>query len=114
MRWLTFVRWGLPAVVVLAGLIAWAFDPTVDGLEGAAHIIGAGLAILLLNLLFRIGMTGDRERDEEDAARDFYDLHGHWPDEAPPPRPQPPPHRAGTRAPGHRPAVHPRPRHRGE
>jgi hypothetical protein len=110
MRWLTFIRWGLPAVVVLGGLVAWAFDPTVDGLEGAAHIIGAGLAILLLNLLFRIGMTGDRERDEEDEAREFYSRHGHWPDEGPP---APPAHRVARPA-GHEPSLHARPRHRGD
>ena len=104
MSWLRFVRWWLPALVVLGGLIAWAFNPTVDGLEGAAHIIGAGLAILLLNLLFRIGMTGDREREEEDDARDFYTKHGYWPDEAPPP-PRSNPHRS---------TVRPQPRHRGD
>jgi hypothetical protein len=107
MRWLTFVRWGLPAVVVLGGLIAWAFDPTVDGLEGAAHIIGAGLAILLLNLLFRIGMSGDRERDEEDEAREFFTRHGYWPDEAPPASPE------ARQAAQHGSTVRPRPRHRG-
>ncbi len=26
---------------------------------------------------------GHGDRDEEDAARDFYDAHGHWPDESP-------------------------------
>jgi hypothetical protein len=111
MRWLTFVRWGLPGLVVLGGLIAWAFNPTADGLEGAAHIIGAGLAIGLLNLLFRIGMTGDRERDEEDAARVFFDRHGHWPDEPPP---APPAHRTGTHAAGHQPTLQRQPRHRGD
>jgi hypothetical protein len=25
--------------------------------------------------------TGPAERDAEDAARDFYDVHGRWPDE---------------------------------
>jgi hypothetical protein len=108
MSWLTFIRWGLPALVVLGGLIAWAFNPTVDGLEGAAHIIGAGLAILLLNLLFRIGMTGDRERDEEDEAREFYTRHGYWPDEAPPAHHEP------SRSDPHRSTVRPHPRHRGD
>jgi hypothetical protein len=107
MRWLTFVRWGLPGVVVLAGLVAWAFDPTVDGLEGAAHIIGAGLAIFLLNLLFRIGMSGDRERDEEDEAREFFTRHGYWPDEEPPAPAEP------VRPAGHKSAVRPRARQRG-
>jgi hypothetical protein len=26
---------------------------------------------------------GPGDREEEDAARDFYDRHGHWPDEEP-------------------------------
>jgi len=107
MSWLTFVRWGLPAVVLLGGLVAWAFNPTVDGLEGAAHIFGAGFAILLLNLLFRIGMSGDRERDDEDEAREFFTRHGYWPDDEPPAAPEPPPMaRRGS-------TVRPRPRHRG-
>jgi hypothetical protein len=96
-----FVRWWLPGLVVGAGLIAIVINPTLDGLEGASHIIGAGLAILLLNLLVRVGISGDRDRDEEDAARAFFDEHGHWPDEPPPApreprrqRPAPPQHRA--------------------
>jgi hypothetical protein len=28
-----------------------------------------------------IATRGHRERDDEDAARAFFDLHGHWPDE---------------------------------
>jgi hypothetical protein len=107
MTLIRFIRWWLPGLVVLGGLIAWAFNPTVDGLEGSAHIIGAGLAILLLNVLFRIGLTGDRERDEEDAARDFFDRHGHWPDEPPPPPRRPPAHRRAVRP-------RPRPRQRGD
>jgi hypothetical protein len=81
MTLMRFVRWWLPGLVVLGGVIAWLVGPTVDRLEGAAGIVGAGLAILLLNVLFRIGLTGDRERDDEDAARDFFDRHGRWPDE---------------------------------
>jgi hypothetical protein len=102
-----FVRIWLPVLVVGAGLITIAFNPTVDGLEGAAHIIGAGLAIWLVNLLVRIGISGEKDRDEEDAARAFFDAHGYWPDEEPPAArraPQPPPHR---------PRVHPAPRQRG-
>ena len=95
-----FVRWWLPALVVGGGLIAIVLNPTLEGLEGASHIIGAGLAILLLNLLVRVGISGDRDRDDEDEARAFFDAHGHWPDEPPPPprqprgqRPAPPQHR---------------------
>jgi hypothetical protein len=34
-----------------------------------------------MNVFFRIGASGDKDRDDEDAARDFLDAHGYWPDE---------------------------------
>jgi hypothetical protein len=105
-----FVRVWLPAIVVGAGVIAIIINPTVDGLEGAAHIIGAGLAIWLLNLLVRIGISGEKDRDAEDAARAFFDEHGYWPDEEPPPPAKPAPR---PQQPRHRPRVHPAPRQRG-
>ena len=90
---LTFVRIWLPAVVTLAGVAVMVIGGFDDiALEGGAGIIGAGLAIWLMNVLFRVGLDNDRDRDREDAARDFFDAHGHWPDEPPPPpRPQAPP-----------------------
>jgi hypothetical protein len=42
---------------------------------------GAALAVLLLNLLFRLGAEGDREREAEEAAREHFARTGHWPDE---------------------------------
>ena len=104
------VRVWLPAVVVVAGVVLWAIHPSADRAEGAAAIVGAGLAIWLLNALFRVGVTGDRERDAEDAARAYFDEHGHWPDEAPPARPAPPSHRPPSPHP-HR--ARPAPRQRG-
>ena len=82
---LRFIRVWLPAIVVGVGVLLWAIDPSVTRAEGSAHIIGAGIAIWILNVLFRIGVTGDVERREEEDARDFFDRHGHWPDEPPPP-----------------------------
>jgi len=72
------VRYVLPALIVLAGLVVMAFGSEID-LEGGASIVSAGLAIYLLNWLFRLGVAGDREREAEDAARDYFDRHGHWP-----------------------------------
>jgi hypothetical protein len=57
---------------------------TADGgirWDGWAMCVGSGLALLLLNWLFRYGQKGDRERDAEQAARDYLSTHGHWPDE---------------------------------
>ncbi len=75
---LSFVRYALPALIVLGGVIVMAFGSEID-LEGGASIVSAGLAIYLLNWLFRLGVAGDREREAEDAARDYFDRHGHWP-----------------------------------
>jgi hypothetical protein len=80
---LRFVRWWLPAIVIVAGIVSLIVIRKDWALEGAAGVVGAGLAIFLVNLLFRIGASGDRERDEEEAARRYFDEHGRWPDESP-------------------------------
>jgi hypothetical protein len=83
----SFVRHWLPALILVGGvvlIIARGGDET--SWEGAFGIWGAGLSVWLLNYLYRLGVSGDRERRVEDEARDFYSRHGHWPDEQPPPR----------------------------
>ncbi len=75
------VRYVLPAVIFLAGVIVLIFNPSINGLEGLAMGIGVAGSILLLNVLYRVGVSGDRERDEEEAARVYFDEHGRWPDE---------------------------------
>ena len=86
---LRLVRYGLPAGLVVAGFVLLVAAPESTRYEGFAMCIGAGLSLLLLNVLFRIGARGDRERDEEDAAREYLATHGHWPDEKPRGGPRP-------------------------
>jgi hypothetical protein len=81
---LNAVRYGLPAVLILAGFAVLLVDHGGRRFDGFAMLIGAGLSVALLNLLFRFGVAGDRERDTEERAREFLSEHGHWPDEAPP------------------------------
>jgi hypothetical protein len=80
----SFFRLWLPIIIVLGGVIVIILEPNMVGLEGAAGIIGAGLAVWLFNWLYRVGVAGETERDEEEAARDFFDRHGVWPDQVPP------------------------------
>jgi hypothetical protein len=80
---LQFVRYGLPALLIVAGFVLLFAAPDSSRYEGFSMCVGAGLALLLLNVLFRIGATGDREREREDAAREYLAEHGHWPDERP-------------------------------
>ena len=78
---LNTVRYIVPAVLVVIGfVILFTTDESLRW-EGWAMCVGAGLAILLLNVLYRYGATGDRERTAEDEAREYFSKHGHWPDE---------------------------------
>lgn len=86
-----FMRYVVPALVVLGGIVVMALGSEAD-VEGGAGIVSAGLAVYAMNWLYRASVDGDRERDAEEAARDYLDLHGHWPDEpAPPAAPNRPP-----------------------
>ncbi len=79
-RWvLASVRYVLPGAIIIAGLVVMALGSESD-LEGGGGIVSAGLAIYLINWLFRIGAAGDRERDDEERAREYLDRHGRWPD----------------------------------
>ena len=75
------VRYGIPAVLVLAGLVCLFAAPGNLAAEGWALFTGAGVAVLLLNMLFRIGAEGDKDRDREQEARDYFTEHGRWPDD---------------------------------
>jgi hypothetical protein len=75
------VRYVVPAVLVVIGFVILFTAGESLRWEGWAMCVGAGLAILLLNVLYRYGATGDRERTAEDEARAYFSEHGRWPDE---------------------------------
>ena len=74
------IRYGIPVVLFIAGTIVTATAGRV-GLAAGALFFSAASAVLLLNVLYRIGVEGDKERDREETAREFFDEHGRWPDE---------------------------------
>jgi hypothetical protein len=74
------VRYGIPLVLLIVGVVVSATAGGV-GIAAGALFFSAASAVLLLNVLYRIGVQGDKERDTEQEARDFFDEHGRWPDE---------------------------------
>ncbi|MCW3066482.1 MAG: hypothetical protein JWN32_3654 [Solirubrobacterales bacterium] len=78
---MSVVRYWIPGLLVAAGIVVLCVAPSDTRVEGWALFTGAGLSILLFNLLFRFGVKGEEERREEDAARAYFDEHGEWPDE---------------------------------
>jgi hypothetical protein len=100
------VRVWLPVAIIVGGIVAIVATGGSDaGWEGGVAIVAAGMSVWLLNIIFRVGVQGERERDAEDEARAYYDRHGYWPDEAPAPEDA-----AAPEAPRdpHRPPPHPR------
>jgi hypothetical protein len=73
-------RYGLPAAILLAGAIYAVLDPGETGTDVLVGLAGVCACVVLWNLLLRLGVSGDRDRDREEAAREYYDEHGRWPD----------------------------------
>ena len=75
------VRYWLPVALIVAGVLSLFVIDDSDRYEAFSMLVGSGLSVALLNVLFRYGSKGDEEREAEDAAREYYAQHGRWPDE---------------------------------
>jgi hypothetical protein len=79
---MVFLRYVLPGLICLAGIvIGFAFGWDETGIEACLAMFAAGSSLWLMNVLMRVGIAGDRERDREDEARAYFDKHGRWPDD---------------------------------
>jgi hypothetical protein len=91
------LRWWIPGTLCLIGIVLMVADGFNGfGVSAFAAFAGAGSSTWLINWLWRLGVSGDEERDLE--ARDrvflatrrrwpsareraFIAEHDHWPDE---------------------------------
>jgi hypothetical protein len=81
MSGMAVVRYGLGGVMIIGGVVIVILNPGGLGVDGFAMAVGGGLAVLMINFLFRLGASGDLERQREEDARTYFDEHGVWPDE---------------------------------
>jgi hypothetical protein len=72
--------------MILAGIVALLAVGGEVGAHGFSMAVGAGLAVMLLNLLYRMSVSGDRDRAREEEARRYFDEHGVWLDDEEPQR----------------------------
>ena len=78
-----FVRYGIPALFITVGFIVlFTVEESGHAWTGWAGFTGAGLSVLLLNVLHRMGHHSHLDREVDDAAREHFDKHGRWPDDA--------------------------------
>lgn len=76
------IRYGIGIVLVVTGIVLLIVDPGGFGADGFGMSAGSGLSVMLLNWLYRLGVSSDREREQEEEARRYLAKHGRWPDEA--------------------------------
>lgn len=73
------VRYGIPALMVVAGIVALAIGGSGAGL--GVVLIGSAFMVLLINVLFRVSIVSNHEREDEERAREQFDRTGRWPGE---------------------------------
>jgi drug/metabolite transporter (DMT)-like permease len=81
----SLTRVWLPVTIALAGVVAIILG------HGHTTAAGAGVGLLIvalivwmINWLFRMSIQSNRDREDEEAARRYFDEHGHWPGEGAP------------------------------
>jgi hypothetical protein len=77
------VRYGLGGLMVIGGLVMLVISPAGLGIDGFAIAAGGGLSVVLFNALFRLGLSSEADRGEEEQARVYFDEHGEWPEDKP-------------------------------
>jgi membrane protein implicated in regulation of membrane protease activity len=74
---------GVVLIVLGHGRVSTGGDTkTVLSATGVALLLVA-LIVWMVNWMFRMSVDSNRDREREEAAREFFDEHGYWPDEEP-------------------------------
>jgi hypothetical protein len=79
---MSLTRIWLPLAIAVAGAVAVVLGHGRTSLAGA----GVGLLIIalivwMINWMFRLSVESSHDRDREEAAREYFDRHGRWPEE---------------------------------
>jgi ABC-type transport system involved in cytochrome bd biosynthesis fused ATPase/permease subunit len=79
---LTATRVWLPLAIAVVGvvLIFIGHGTTSAAAAGVALII-AGVIVWMINWMYRMSVQSNRDREREELAREYFDLHGRWPEE---------------------------------
>ena len=76
---LHFVRYGIPLVMTIGGIVALELGDAAAGF--GVVLIGCAGMVLMINVLFRMSLVSNRERDVEEQAREHFEREGRWPGE---------------------------------
>lgn len=79
---LNLTRVWLPVLIAVAGVVGIVIGHGTKPIAG----IGVGLLIVavivwMISWMFRLSLESNQEREVEERAREYFDVHGRWPDE---------------------------------
>ena len=79
---LTFTRVLLPLGIAVAGVVAIVLGHGRTALAAAGVVLlGTSVIVWMINWLFRMSIESNRDREQEEEARRYFDEHGRWPDD---------------------------------
>ena len=78
---LRLVRIGLPAAIAASGVVLLIVGDGENDQGAGVALIGVALVVMFLNLFLRLGVSSTRDREREEAAREYFDRTGRWPDD---------------------------------
>lgn len=71
-------RYGLPAAIFVAGCVLLVVGNEF-AMGAGIVLLGVAVLVLLFNGLARLAASSQDDRDREEAARQYFERHGHWP-----------------------------------
>jgi hypothetical protein len=82
----------LPIIIALVGVALIVIGQMRGGATGthgtSATVAAAGVALIvvaitiwMLNWMYRMSVESNQDREVEEAAREYFDRHGRWPEE---------------------------------
>jgi len=80
---LSITRVWIPVAIAVVGIVGIVIGGGKDDVIAGAGVslVIAALIVWMLNWMYRISVQSNREREDEERAREYYDRHGRWPDE---------------------------------
>ena len=78
MKPIHLVRYGVPAVIALAGVITIIVGSSSVATAGGIALIGVAVLVYGIGILARLSVSSQRDRDREQRARDEFSRTGHW------------------------------------
>jgi ABC-type transport system involved in cytochrome bd biosynthesis fused ATPase/permease subunit len=80
---LAVTRVWLPVAIAIVGIVGVVVGGGKDDIVAGAGVslVLVALIVWMINWMYRMSVQSNRDREREEEARDYFDRHGHWPDE---------------------------------